>query len=779
MSSHHDARDGGDRLEYWAFISYSSQDVEWAEWLMEALERYRIPRGLVGRPMGSGSIPRRLVPVFRDRDELSSAPDLQEALERALRRSRRLVVVCSPRSASPGSWVDHEARTFKALGRSDDVLALIVDGEPGASDGSGDPSLECFPPALRFEVDGEGQLTSTPTEPLAADVRREADHPREARRRALVKLVAGILGVDFDDLWQRDQRRRRRRIAVTTVASALLIAVIGILSAVGIDATRSGVSVQLADRATAALPEDVQQGLLLGVAAYRTAPTPQAYAALLRSAALTSHLVTTFLHPGERVTALALDLAGGRLAVATCRAASCDGSRIHRYDLAAGGAPRPPVDLERDSVAELAFDPGAGGLNVVVAGDAGGLVERFGPGASPPGPDTLYRDARPVTLARWSPDGEMYVVAAGNDGSSEYKLFPEGGGRRCGELLFSERLSVAAFDPDGSRVALGGENGSIVVVDTDTCRTREARTLGAVADLAFDSSSSALLSILPDGTLTEWTLDGGLHAGRRFGLEDFMLDGFLHAFSPGARHVASKDGRDVLLFDVGTRRSLMDERAAAQGPAQTASLEIALDRLAPVRLEGHGAEPTILTFSGDGRLLATADDGGGVLVWDVAGRPLAEPAPDPTDPVPGAVLGESGVSAVGPEGRIRATLLEEARGCSGDFVLACERTIRLVLTDAETGEAIHTLEAPLSGLAAVTGSDTLALAYTEEGNARTTALVEGRPVAGHLWHIAPADLIETACTRANRRLAAGDEVLRSGLSWWERWLVEGACRASP
>src|SRR5687767_10589364 len=88
-----------EELRYWAFISYSHSDEAWARWLHSALETYRVPRRLRGRPSSLGPLPGRLFPVFRDRDELPGAADLGAKLRAALRQSRTLVVICSPRSA--------------------------------------------------------------------------------------------------------------------------------------------------------------------------------------------------------------------------------------------------------------------------------------------------------------------------------------------------------------------------------------------------------------------------------------------------------------------------------------------------------------------------------------------------------------------------------------------------------------------------------------------------------------------------------------------------------
>jgi len=206
---------------YWAFISYSQRDVKWAQWLHKQLEAYRVPRMWIGREIGDLTIPRRLVPIFRDRDELPSAGDLGGKIREALAASHSLIVICSPYAAA-SPWVNEEVRTFKSLGRSDHVFPLIVDGDPFASDRPECGLPECFPPALRFAVDADGLVGDRRAEPLAADAREGKD----GRFDACLKLIAGILGVGFDALRQREQarqRRRRLRLALASLAAAVAV----------------------------------------------------------------------------------------------------------------------------------------------------------------------------------------------------------------------------------------------------------------------------------------------------------------------------------------------------------------------------------------------------------------------------------------------------------------------------------------------------------------------------------------------------------------------------
>lgn len=197
----------GQGFRYWAFISYSHADAAWAGWLHRALESYRIPGPLVDLPIAAGTVPLRLRPIFRDRDELPTSGDLGYTIEEALRQSWCLVVVCST-AAAKSRWVDAEVEAFRKLGRGERIHCLIVDGEPGSAD------AECFPPALAAAAPADGGRGS---EPIGADVRPHGD----GRSNALLKLVAGILGLGFDKFIRREQQRRHRVMGLVTLASIL------------------------------------------------------------------------------------------------------------------------------------------------------------------------------------------------------------------------------------------------------------------------------------------------------------------------------------------------------------------------------------------------------------------------------------------------------------------------------------------------------------------------------------------------------------------------------
>src|SRR6266545_8003847 len=111
-------------------VDGQSAPEQWAHALHRRLEAYRIPRD--ARPATAAAIPstRRLRPVFRDDDELAASANLGGRLREALDRSRYLIVVASP-AAAASRWVNAEVRHFLDAGRADDILVVVVDGEPG------------------------------------------------------------------------------------------------------------------------------------------------------------------------------------------------------------------------------------------------------------------------------------------------------------------------------------------------------------------------------------------------------------------------------------------------------------------------------------------------------------------------------------------------------------------------------------------------------------------------------------------------------------------------
>ena len=200
-------------FKYRAFLSYRSADARQAEWLHRKLEEYVVPRALVGTLGPQGTVPKRLGRIFRDRDEARSAERIETALAEELSKSEQLIVLCTPNAVAPGSWVPREIELFRERRPGGAIHAVIGSGAPP----------DCFPEALLTKVEDRRREA-----PLAADLRPVEDGGSDGEQRAVIRLIAGLLGVGFDDLWRREERRKRvRRItrAVEVAGVAATVAV--------------------------------------------------------------------------------------------------------------------------------------------------------------------------------------------------------------------------------------------------------------------------------------------------------------------------------------------------------------------------------------------------------------------------------------------------------------------------------------------------------------------------------------------------------------------------
>jgi hypothetical protein len=144
-------------FKYRAFISYSRADRAVAVSLQKSLERYVLPKAM--ELAGDSGTARRPFPrVFRDEDELVPGGDLPARIREGLRASQFLIVVCSE-AAAQSEWVEKEIIDFVELGRRDNVLAVVVSGEPNASGRGPDSANEALPRALRFVI-ADGKITT-------------------------------------------------------------------------------------------------------------------------------------------------------------------------------------------------------------------------------------------------------------------------------------------------------------------------------------------------------------------------------------------------------------------------------------------------------------------------------------------------------------------------------------------------------------------------------------------------------------------------------------------
>lgn len=752
--------------KYRAFISYSHADTAWGEWLHRALERYSVPEAFVGMKNDAGErVEARFGKVFRDRDELTSGADLAAAIRQSLEASENLVVVCSP-AAARSSYVNQEILEFKRLGRAGRVHALIVDGEPHASAVPAKAPLECLPRALRFALGDDGELGDQPgTEVLAPDARPGKD----GRERALIKLIAGLLRVDFDALYQRERRRKRQQAWQLASLGTAVLATVGVLAwradQKAEEAARQQTLVRHAAYATALDLSETQRAerqpdkavkLLAGQIPRDGAPDLREFAWRHLWSLYDSHRQAFFV--AGQPTSLDLSPDGRTLAITNGRslvtlwdvASGREVGRLededHRFNvatfvdqgkrLALATEPlkssEPQILVRRQDRLQTAtpaidarlvgaFTPGrgkllvrsSGGLHLVDASDGRSTA------LDPP------HDGRLIEVFGLSADTatlafviDRHTVAV-HDADS---------GREFRRKAFGENWSVTEleFSPDGSLLVVGvAADGSHEIVvwdlkaDTERSRLRGPDSKRSRFRAISASRDGALLALMTGepGVAPEqpgWLQVWDTRSGRLLYTLDERTTGYTTAmaFSPAADLLAT-GSRDhhVRLWDAttGRARAVLGIHHGEPTRADDAQ-RVHRDRntLASVQSQ-RDAGISRLLFSRDGRTLVTANaELGAVRLWSTQVPPAMRDHPAPAD--------HQTTLAFSPDGKIVATADAFGAVATWDGLVGK----RLAATPAAGGSVSHLVFAPDGRLLAAAGDDGAVRLFAANGLVETT-----------------------------------------------------------
>lgn len=229
------------QYKYDAFISYRHTDLDKfvAEKIHKYLETFKLPKSIKNR---NGIKKTKIERVFRDKEELTITNNLEDPIVQALRDSEYLVVICSPRTKE-SVWCRKEIETFIEFHGRNRILTVLIEGEPG----------ESFPEELLYEEvvvkeNGVEKVCRKEIEPLAADVRANSRSKMcKLIKSELLRVIAPMFGLEYDDLRQRHRERRNRRILAVTASAAVLgltIGAAGVLTAIEINEQNEQISEQ-------------------------------------------------------------------------------------------------------------------------------------------------------------------------------------------------------------------------------------------------------------------------------------------------------------------------------------------------------------------------------------------------------------------------------------------------------------------------------------------------------------------------------------------------------
>ncbi|MGN7752963.1 toll/interleukin-1 receptor domain-containing protein [Sinorhizobium sp. 22678] len=608
---------------YVAFISYRSSgaDQREAAWLQTALETYRLPAAVAKRL----NRPARLGRLFRDAEELPATPNLRARLMSALERSDNLIVLCSPR-ASASHWINSEIEQFVTLNRGNRIFAVLMEGEP----------KDAFPSSLlkrsRVAARNVNQAIARPDEPLAADLRPVVGLSQsQVRRTALLRLVAGLLDIGFDDLRNRDAQRRNRRLAVLAAAAFTVLAVVsglGVLSEINRreavaqraraihnhaealarlgddDMAKRQVFDAEFDFASSLAVEDqplVREKLLQarswGIRRIWEAPSAMGGSAIIAASdgrSVVAGHVDQVIREYDVVTGLLLASYPGLMGQITALALSPDGKRlaggdntgrIFVFDRSTGRI------IERDEAGEAAV--------IALTFDASSAIW------------TLYADGQLVRTAD---------------------------GTRSAKVISATRIGAAILEPERGRAIAGDAAGFVRIFDIHTGAETAAFKSDTlpIGALAIDSSGQHLATWGSNLDVRDrdirpmrvrlWQLADNTHQQE---LPDLGAPGDLQ-FSPDGAVLVIATEKGVVTWEIATQQlTTMPSEAvkAVAYPPQGSPVFAIGDRLTrldgpPLRpvpwTTGHSRSIQAVDFSPDGGELVTAGLDDAVRIWDVA-----------------------------------------------------------------------------------------------------------------------------------------------------------------
>lgn len=207
-------------VKFDAFISYRhcEKDSFVSEQLHKRLEEYKLPKSVVKK---HGLTRNGISRVFRDEAELPLSENLSDPINVALKNSEFLIVVCTPRLPE-SLWCRKEVETFVETHDRKHVLLVLAEGEPDESF----PEILTYEDRILKDENGHEVKVRTEREPLAADCRGENKKEiLKALDDVVLRLVAAIFGLNYDDLKQRHRERqlKRRRIAFASVMAVVTV----------------------------------------------------------------------------------------------------------------------------------------------------------------------------------------------------------------------------------------------------------------------------------------------------------------------------------------------------------------------------------------------------------------------------------------------------------------------------------------------------------------------------------------------------------------------------
>ncbi|MEX5635730.1 WD40 repeat domain-containing serine/threonine protein kinase [Parafrankia sp. FMc2] len=502
----------------------------------------------------------------------------------------------------------------------DDTLRRVIDHQP--------PTTAHAEEKEQARVEGDhGEIPFLPTWDLPPEARglTGSRYPAPPRRRNWSRIT------------------RPRGVGASVAAAILAVSLLSWrLLPTGTPPSAETISLRLATEATGIAADQTALARRLAVAAYRTAPTPQARTAVLRLLT-TEQPAATLVGPTGPSGDVTFSPDGTLLATSNGDLAALV------WDATARGEVRPRATLTglASLIGNMVFSPD-GTLLAITSGDQTARVWDIAAQGEVRPRATLTGRALDVVF---SPDGTLLATRGSElqttriwDATAQGEAQPRAALTGPPGWIVAD-VWDAAFSPDGTLLATNSWDGTTVQMWDATARgevqprvTLTSPTTRGTTDRTVSPGSNSVV-FSPDGTL----------------LATSGVDGVVQVWDAtarsGARPLATLTGhtRDVQNVVFSPDGTLL-ATASLDGTARLWDATIHGEARPLATLTGHIGNVQDVVFSPDGTLLATSSDDGTTRMWDVAARGEVRPLVT----LPGHVGPTRGV-AFSPDGTLLAT----------------------------------------------------------------------------------------------------------------------------